>query len=58
MKIDDYANGIFGGFSARGDADQEPIMVHGGLLQLFLLFFHTQNFKNKVSFFFFLNLLG
>lgn len=48
VEVDTYANGIFGGFSARGDADQEPIMVHGGLLQLFLLFFHNQNFQNKV----------
>ncbi|KAH6791328.1 hypothetical protein C2S51_006334 [Perilla frutescens var. frutescens] len=51
VEVESYANGIFGGFCARGGGDggdREPIMVHGGLLQLFLLFYHTQNFQRKM----------
>ncbi|KAL2241296.1 UNVERIFIED_CONTAM: Lipase-like PAD4 [Sesamum indicum] len=40
--------GVFAGtFCGGGDQEQEPVMVHGGLLQLFLFFYHSQNFQNK-----------
>ncbi|KAL0449879.1 UNVERIFIED_CONTAM: Lipase-like PAD4 [Sesamum latifolium] len=37
-----------GGGGGGGDQEQEPVMVHGGLLQLFLFFYHSQNFQNKI----------
>ncbi|KAL8473425.1 hypothetical protein ACS0TY_030317 [Phlomoides rotata] len=48
VELGSGANGIFDGFCDRGGGDQEPIMVHGGLLQAFLCFFHTKNFQNKM----------
>lgn len=50
VEIDAYAKGVFGGLCAGGDADREPIMVHGGLLRIFLMFYQTQNFQHKVRF--------
>ncbi|KAL3630242.1 Lipase-like pad4 [Castilleja foliolosa] len=41
------AKGIFGGFGG-GDDGKEPIMVHGGLLQLFLIYHSNPNFQLKM----------
>ncbi|GER39916.1 alpha/beta-Hydrolases superfamily protein [Striga asiatica] len=38
--------GIFGPFC--GGDEEEPVMVHGGLLRLFLSFYHTHNFQQKI----------
>ncbi|KAK4477771.1 hypothetical protein RD792_017033 [Penstemon davidsonii] len=40
--------GIFSGFPVNIEGREEPIMVHGSLLQLFLSFYHTQNFQHKM----------
>ncbi|KAK4393728.1 Lipase-like PAD4 [Sesamum angolense] len=43
--------GVFAGTFCGGDGgdqEQEPVMVHGGLLQLFLFYYHSQNFQNKI----------
>ncbi|CAA0833898.1 Lipase-like PAD4 [Striga hermonthica] len=37
---------IFGPFC--GGDEEEPVMVHGGLLRLFLLFYHTHGFQQKI----------
>ncbi|KAL7101944.1 hypothetical protein ACP275_08G087800 [Erythranthe tilingii] len=42
------AKGVFSVFSGRAEGDQEPFMVHGGLLRLFLNFYYTQNFQHKM----------
>ncbi|GER26107.1 phytoalexin-deficient 4-1 protein [Striga asiatica] len=39
--------GIFGPFC--GGDEEEPVMVHGRLLRLFLSFYHTHNFQQKFS---------
>ncbi|KAL1539020.1 Lipase-like pad4 [Salvia divinorum] len=48
-EVEVYAKGLFGGFCAGGDADREPIMVHGGLLQLFMMFLNTRDFLSKID---------
>ncbi|KAI3451619.1 hypothetical protein Pfo_008284 [Paulownia fortunei] len=49
VELDRGSKGIFSAlFSPRVEGDQEPIMVHGGLLQLFLFFYHSQNFQHKM----------
>ncbi|KAK6150797.1 hypothetical protein DH2020_015729 [Rehmannia glutinosa] len=48
VELESGAKGIFGAFCGGGEGDREPIMVHGGLLQLFLCFYHTHNFQHKM----------
>ncbi|KAL2504695.1 Lipase-like PAD4 [Abeliophyllum distichum] len=42
------AEGVFTAFN-RHDEGEEPVMVHAGLLQLFLALYNTQIFRDKMS---------
>ncbi|KAG8383899.1 hypothetical protein BUALT_Bualt04G0062100 [Buddleja alternifolia] len=52
VEVESGANkGIFTAFSGRRldlEGDQKPIMLHSGLLQLFLSFYYTQDFQQKM----------
>ncbi|GER49684.1 phytoalexin-deficient 4-1 protein [Striga asiatica] len=43
----DGGKGIFGSFC--GGDEEEQVMVHGGLLRLFLFFYHSNNFQQKLT---------